>query len=55
MIEPKKNRIKPELKVADIVNPLKTMDSNAIVERLEENIKLREMPVEKQAKKGLLK
>ena len=55
MIEPKKNMIKSELKVADSVNPLKTMESNTIVDRLEENIKLREMPVEKQAKKGLLK
>jgi hypothetical protein len=55
MMELKKSKLKPELKVACPAADLKTVDKNIIIEKLEENIRLREMPIEKQAKKGLLK
>ncbi len=52
-IKPEKPRLKAmESEIqptnSDILD-LKTMDSNFIINRLEENIKLREMPLEKRA------
>jgi hypothetical protein len=40
-------RIKPELKIADKLLDLKTLDTNIILNHLDEQIKLREMPIEK--------
>lgn len=39
--------IKPDLKFADKFLDLKTVDSNIILSHLDEQIKLREIPVEK--------
>jgi hypothetical protein len=55
MEKPKESRLKPEFKVAEAVNPMKTMESNVIIQKLEENLKLREMPIEKQIRKNLLR
>jgi hypothetical protein len=46
-------KLKPELKIADRMLDLKTMDANIILNHLDEQIKLREMPIEK--RKSLLK
>lgn len=48
-------KIKPELKIADKFLDLKTLDTNIILNHLDEQIKMREMPVEKRLKKDLLK
>jgi hypothetical protein len=45
------NKIKPELKIADKMLDLKTMDTNIILNHLDEQIKLREAPLEKRIKK----
>lgn len=50
-----KLKAKPEFKVADEFLTLKDMDSNIIVKRLEAEIQMREMSVEKKLKKGFLK
>ena len=42
-------KIKPEFKLGKILD-LKTVDSNIILDHLDEQIKLREMPVEKRLK-----
>ena len=46
-------KLKPELKIADKMLDLKTLDTNIILNHLDEQIKLREMPIEK--RKSLLK
>jgi len=43
-------KIKPEFKLADKILDLKTLDTNVILNHLDEQIKLREMPVEKRLK-----
>ncbi len=45
------NKIKPELKIADKMLDLRTMDTNIILNHLDEQIKLREAPLEKRIKK----
>jgi len=50
-----RKQLKPELKIADKFLDLKTMDTNIILNHLDEQIRLREMPVEKRLKKDLLK
>ncbi len=50
-----KLNMKPEFKVSDEFLTLKDMDTNVIVERLEGEIQMREMSVEKKLKKGFLK
>jgi len=42
-------KIKPEFKLGKIVD-LKLLDSNVVLDHLDEQIKLREMPVEKRLK-----
>ncbi len=44
-------KLKPELKIADKFLDLKTLDTNIILNHLDEQIRLREMPVEKRLKK----
>lgn len=44
-------KIKPEMKIADKMLDLKTMDTNIILNHLDEQIKLREAPIEKKIKK----
>ncbi len=39
-------RLKPELKIADKMFDLKTMDANIVLNHLDEQIKLREAPIE---------
>lgn len=48
-----KSKLKPEYKLADKFLDLKTADTNIIIEHLQEQIELREMPIEKQAKRLL--
>ncbi len=51
-----KPKIRPELKIADDFLDLRTADTNVIIQQLEENMKLREMPLEKQIQRnGLLR
>lgn len=50
-----KLRAKPELKIADNFLDLRTQETNVIVQHLEEQIKLRELPLEKQIQKSLRK
>jgi len=45
------NKIKPELKIADKFLDLKTLDTNIILNHLDEQITLRELPVEKRLKR----
>ncbi len=53
-IEKKENKIQPEFKLADEFLDLKTLDTNVVVKHLEEQIKMREMPIEKHLKKNRL-
>ncbi|MBI4145753.1 hypothetical protein HY489_00260 [Candidatus Woesearchaeota archaeon] len=46
-------KMKPEFKVADKYLDLKTLDTNVVLEHLDEQIKLREMSVEARFKKKL--
>ena len=48
-------KIKPEMKIADKMLDLKTMDTNIILNHLDEQITLREMPIEKRLKKELMR
>jgi hypothetical protein len=47
-------KIKPELKIAGKID-LKTLDTNIVLNHLDEQIKLRELPIEKRLKKELMK
>jgi hypothetical protein len=40
-------KVKPEFKIADKMLDLKTLDANIILNHLDEQIKLRETPIEK--------
>ncbi len=40
-------KLKPDLKLADKFLDLKTVDTNIVLDHLDEQIKLREMPIEK--------
>jgi hypothetical protein len=50
-----KKELKVELKLADKFLDLKTLDTNIILNHLDEQIQMREIPVEKRLKKDLLK
>ena len=54
-MKPTKPSIKPELKIADNCLNLLTQETNVIVQHLEEQIRLRELPLEKQIQKSLRK
>ncbi len=43
-------QLKPDLKLADKFLDLKTLDTNVLLDHLDEQIKVREMPVEKRLK-----
>jgi len=43
-----KPRIKPEFKLADEFLGLRNKETNVIIQQLEENMRIREMPIEKQ-------
>ncbi|MBI4016961.1 MAG: hypothetical protein HY363_04695 [Candidatus Aenigmarchaeota archaeon] len=47
----KESRIKHDFKLAEEILDLRLMKTNVVLEQLEENIRLREMPVEKQFSK----
>ncbi len=51
----KKSKLQPDLKFADKFLDLKTVDANLILNHLDEQIELREMPVEKRLKRELQK
>jgi len=53
MIAREKSKIKIDMKMADEFLTLKTLDTNVIVQKLENCIKLREMPIEKHFKKDI--
>ncbi len=46
-------KVKPKMKLSEEFLDLRTMESNVIIQELEENIKLRELPIEKHLKKNL--
>jgi hypothetical protein len=52
-IKHEKPKVKFESKLGDDFLALRNIDSNAVVKKLEDNIKLREMPIEMKIKKGL--
>ncbi len=55
-MEKPKQKLKPEFRIADDFLNLKTTDTNIVIQQLEENMKIREMPLEKQIqRKGLLR
>lgn len=45
-------KLKPEMKLADKILDLKTLDTNIILDHLDEQIKLREMPIQKRLKRS---
>ncbi|MEM3154085.1 MAG: hypothetical protein QW165_00775 [Candidatus Woesearchaeota archaeon] len=45
-----KRNIKPDLKLADKFLDLKAVDTNIILDHLDEQIKLRELPIEQRKK-----
>lgn len=45
-------KLKPEMKLADKILDLKTLDTNIILNHLDEQIKLREMPIQKRLKRS---
>ncbi len=49
-MEQRKQKLKPEFKIADDFLDLRTADTNVVIQQLEENIRLRELPLEKQIK-----
>lgn len=50
-----KSKLRPQFKLADEYLDLRTMDTNIIVDYLEEQIKLREAAVEKKLKERLIR
>jgi hypothetical protein len=46
-------KIKPKTQLSEEFLDLRTMDNNVIIQELEENIKLRELPIEKHIKKNI--
>ncbi|MBW3002172.1 hypothetical protein KY338_03375 [Candidatus Woesearchaeota archaeon] len=46
-------KVKPKTQLSEKFLDLRTMDNNVIIQGLEENIRLREMPIEKHIKKNL--
>ncbi|MBD3361351.1 hypothetical protein GF358_01010 [Candidatus Woesearchaeota archaeon] len=53
MLKKEESKIKPDLKIADEYLDLRTLDTNIIVKKLEENMKLRLMKIDKHAEKQL--
>ena len=53
-IKKEEPKVKPEMKLDKDFLDLRTLDTNIIIKHLEENVKLREMPIEKRLKKKLL-
>lgn len=51
MLKKTKETLKPELKLGNLFD-LRTIDTNILVRQLEENIKLREMPLAKRVFKN---
>jgi hypothetical protein len=51
-----KQKIKPSLKLADDFLDLRAADTNMVIQQLEENMKLRELPLEQQImRRGMLR
>ncbi len=46
-------KVKPKTQLSEEFLDLRTMESNVIIQELEENIKLRTLPIEKHLKKNL--
>ena len=46
-------KVKPEMKLSEEFLDLRTTEKNLILQKLDENIKLRELPVDKRFKKQL--
>jgi len=53
MITREKSKVKIDLKLADEFLTLKTMDTNVIVQKLENSMKMREMSIEKHLKRDI--
>lgn len=50
-MRPTKPRIKPVYKLANEALDLRELDTNAVIEQLEENMKLRELTIEQHLRK----
>ena len=48
-------KVKPKMKLSEEFLDLRTMESNVIIQELKENIKLRELPIEKHMKSKFYK
>ncbi|MBI4148707.1 hypothetical protein HY490_05430 [Candidatus Woesearchaeota archaeon] len=53
LTEQMKPKVKPAMKMSEEFLDLQSMRTNVIIEQLEENIKLREMPIEDHLKKKI--
>jgi len=49
-MEQRKQKLKPEFKIADNFLDLRTEETNVVIQQIEENIRIREMPLEKRIK-----
>jgi hypothetical protein len=47
-MEQRKQKLKPEFKIANDFLDLRTAETNVVIQQIEENIRLRELPVEQQ-------
>jgi hypothetical protein len=55
MIKREKQKVKIDFKLGDEFLDLRTMDTNVIIEKLEENMKIREMNIKKFIEKEVKK
>jgi hypothetical protein len=49
-MEQRKQKLKPEFKIANNFLDLRTEETNVVIQQIEENIRIREMPLEKRIK-----
>jgi hypothetical protein len=47
-----KRKVEPQFKLADDILALKELDTNIVVSQLEENMRIRELPLEKQLRRA---
>ncbi|MEM4271897.1 MAG: hypothetical protein QXD13_02320 [Candidatus Pacearchaeota archaeon] len=54
-VKREEQKVKPQLKLSEEFLDLRTMDNNIIVKHLEENMRIRELPIEKRFKREMEK
>ena len=54
-IKQQEPKVKPLVKLSDDALDLKTLNTNAVISHLEQNLKLRETPLVERIKKGMLR